>query len=214
MRAINWRSVFINAAAENACRHRILIKPFSTLSRIFLYSERVGGGGVFLFIPVQGCFSFPNPPCCDCTQTDNKSQMSYELKAAEERGREELMHFLWLRAAFCIGDSSRKCTSCTSFLSIGADGNLIANAPHQWVRRAEQRQIPPTSYSSASSVCFGWFYIIAHHHQWCWASFGGGVQAKVVQGSWKVTLWLLIFSLADHHSASWPWIISIITVKT
>lgn len=165
MRAIDWRSVFINAAAGNACRHRILITPLSTLSRIFLYSEGVGGGG-FLFIPVQGCFSFPNPPCCDCTQTDNKSQMSCELKAAEERGREELMRFLWLRAAFCIGDFSRKCTSCTSFLSIGADGNLIADAPHQWVRKTEQRYggtNPPTSYSSACSVCFGWFYIIAHH---------------------------------------------------
>lgn len=48
---IDWRSVFINAAAGNACRHRILITPFSTLSRIFLYSEGVGqggGGGSFL----------------------------------------------------------------------------------------------------------------------------------------------------------------------
>lgn len=65
--------------------------------------------------------------------------MSCELKAAEERGREELMRFLWLRAAFCIGDSSHKCASCTSFLSIGADGNLIADALNQWVRRAQQR---------------------------------------------------------------------------
>lgn len=96
----------INGAEANSCRRRILIIPFSSLSKIFLYSEGnksfCGFSFFFFFLSVQSCFSFPNPPCCDCTQTDNKSQMNCELKAADERGKEELIRFLWLRTAYCF----------------------------------------------------------------------------------------------------------------
>lgn len=106
----DWRSIFINAAVG------ILITAFSTLSKIFLYSEGtkvlcflffLGGFFVFFFYLCAELFSFPNLPCCDCTQTDNKSQMSCELKAADERGREELIHFLWQHTAYCF--------MCTTF---------------------------------------------------------------------------------------------------
>lgn len=125
--------------------------------------------------------------------------MSCELKAAEERGREELMHFLWLRAAFCIGDSSRKCASCTSFLSIGADGDLIANALHQWVRSAEQQYggtNPPNFILNVFSV----FWMVLHHcsssvmlgfFRWRSLSYGPPKQLK---GD----------SLEAHFLTGWP----------
>lgn len=123
----DWRSIFINAAVG------ILITAFSTLSKIFLYSE---GTKVlcflffwvcFFFISVQSCFLFQ---ICHVATVHRQTisprwAASWRLQTREEE-----------KSWYISSGNTLLIASCAPLLSIGADGNWTSHAAHQWVRQS------------------------------------------------------------------------------